>query len=143
MSEKSVPGVTFFDLEGQFFSDQRGWVANPFRAANHPGVDVHNFHCASLEPGAVRGNHYHPEAIEWLFLFEGDFLLCFESTNESGDRRSGEIKVQGPLFVEIAPPAGHAIKNISQHRVFILACNSAPEGKIETKPCQLLESGVH
>ncbi len=41
------------------WKDVRGWVLNPLPLAGREGRTLGNLHVASMQPGAVRGNHTH------------------------------------------------------------------------------------
>ena len=47
------------------WKDARGWVLNPLALAGLEGKPLGNLHVASMQPGAVRGNHVHGLAAEW------------------------------------------------------------------------------
>jgi dTDP-4-dehydrorhamnose 3,5-epimerase-like enzyme len=42
--------------------DKRGFVVKPFEGGKPD--DIYNTHLVSLNPGAVRGNHFHPTQTE-------------------------------------------------------------------------------
>lgn len=120
-------------LSSETFSDFRGWVINPFRAAQICGFEPSNFHVASMKPGAVRGNHFHPETTEWLFIFNGKVKLTW-STLKHSELPSTHISliVDEPRLFVISPNTYHAIENISDEIVFLIAFNNAEEFHTET-----------
>ena len=108
------------DLEKRIFIDERGWVVNPIEVSSIASDTMGNLHAASIQPNAIRGNHSHPDCREWLFVFDGPALV-------SGKFKSGEytetfqVEKDQPALFEIPPGAEHAIKNISDHIIYILS----------------------
>lgn len=66
-----------------------------------------------LKPGGVRGNHYHHEKEEWLYLIEGELELTVEDP-ESGERARCSL-LPGDLVI-IQAGIAHALlpKQIGQ-----------------------------
>ncbi len=108
------------DLESMIFEDERGWVINPFEAASIPYDKVGNLHAVSMHPGMIRGNHSHPDAREWLVVFDGPALVIVR-TNNNGQIDTLRSEEGKPAMIEIPPGAEHAIKNISDKDIFLLS----------------------
>jgi UDP-2-acetamido-2,6-beta-L-arabino-hexul-4-ose reductase len=115
MTDKIRPA----DLKNFFFTDDRGWVVRPIEAAGFAGKTPGAFHMASLKPGAVRGNHCHPGAAEWVLFIGGPAKLVLK--HPANDTVS-EITVEGkePALFEIPAGFGHAIRNISPGDIYLL-----------------------
>jgi oxalate decarboxylase/phosphoglucose isomerase-like protein (cupin superfamily) len=101
------------------WKDPRGWVLNPLPLAGLEGKTLGNLHVASMQPGAVRGNHAHGSAAEWL-LFCGGPASLFAGT--AGDPDVEEIVVSGgePELFEIPAGLPHAIVNRSDGEIFLV-----------------------
>jgi uncharacterized RmlC-like cupin family protein len=111
------------------WKDARGWVLNPLPLAGLEGKPLENLHVASMQPGAVRGNHAHGSAAEWLLFCGGPASLI------AGPE---EIPVSGPEPELFEIPAGvpHAIVNRSDREIFLVVFYA--EKDLETTPAKLV-----
>jgi nitroimidazol reductase NimA-like FMN-containing flavoprotein (pyridoxamine 5'-phosphate oxidase superfamily)/uncharacterized cupin superfamily protein len=96
------------------WTDARGWVLNPLPLAGLEGRPLGNLHVASLQPGAVRGNHAHASAAEWLLFCGGPASLTTGTE---------EILVGGgePELFEIPAGLPHAIVNRSAGDLLVVS----------------------
>ncbi len=118
-------------------SDPRGQVFEPLtgdmaRAARWP-----NFHVATMEPGAVRGNHRHPHGTELIVLFGSDgWLVC-----EDGEaHRKVAFDRDSVMAVLIPPGVAHAIQNTGD-RLLVLLCfqsRAYDSRDPDREPCSLI-----
>ena len=101
------------------WKDARGWVLNPLTLAGLEGKTLGNLHVASMQPGAVRGNHAHGSAVEWLLFCGGPAALLAGTAGDSG---AEEIIINGgePELFEIPAGLPHAIVNRSDREIFLL-----------------------
>jgi len=97
-------------IEIRLLRDDRGWVAWPVAEIDLQHLGLSRFHVPCLKPGAVRGNHYHQNSIEFAFILSGPCRALFED-NETGEQQ--EVMVEGiaPVLFKIAPRVTHAFKN--------------------------------
>ena len=111
------------------WSDARGWVLNPLDLAGLEGKLLGNLHVASMQPGAVRGNHAHGSAAEWLLFCGGPAALI------AGEE---EIPVSGagPELFEIPAGLPHAIVNRSDREIFLVVFYE--EEDLQTTPAKVL-----
>jgi oxalate decarboxylase/phosphoglucose isomerase-like protein (cupin superfamily) len=95
------------------WKDARGWVLNPLPLAGLEGKTLGNLHVASMQPGAVRGNHAHAGAAEWLLFCGGPAALITGAE---------EILVGGgePELFEIPAGLPHAIVNRADREIFLV-----------------------
>ena len=110
--------MNLHDITESIHSDERGWVANPFEGFRKFDMKKGHLHTGSIEPGAVRGNHFHPEAHELIFTFGGDCLWYWE---EDGVINKSVIAAERAVVVEIPPKIAHAVRNISENTVYFLS----------------------
>jgi dTDP-4-dehydrorhamnose 3,5-epimerase-like enzyme len=98
--------------------DERGWVVNPL-VSPFPERPVGQVHVASLEPGAVRGNHYHPGSSEYVFVWGGSAEVVWEE----GDGTFSKEAFEGghPVVLEIPPGVPHAVVNTGGETVYLIA----------------------
>jgi len=122
--------------------EPRGWSFAPLRdpeLIRQIDIDWTSFHTVSMEPGTIRGNHFHPHVTEWLFFCGGPILLAWQ------DQDSPNIKnifiEDNHTFIIIPPRIKHAIKNMGNHILYLLAFRSpAPSsGDPEVLPALIIE----
>ena len=115
--------------------DKRGWGLAPLEAAGLPsGASAGNLHAVSLKPGAARGNHLHPDSTEWFLLCGGPAEIAWKG----GHAHARQEIVQPddiPALFEVPPGIAHAIRNLSQQDIIVLAFNDSPAP--ETLPCEV------
>jgi uncharacterized RmlC-like cupin family protein len=111
------------------WKDARGWVLNPLPLTGLEGKPLGNLHVASMQPGAVRGNHAHASAAEWLLFCGGPASLI------AGPE---EIHVVGgePELFEIPAGLPHAIVNRSDREIFLVVFYE--EKELQTTPAKVL-----
>jgi dTDP-4-dehydrorhamnose 3,5-epimerase-like enzyme len=99
--------------------DERGWVMNPLELAGLTGKPLAALHVASMRPGAVRGNHVHGNAVEWV-VFCGGPVRIF--AGEPGSPGYEEIVVFGVEAELFGIPAGkaHAFRNDSESEIYLV-----------------------
>ena len=117
------------DIGEKAWTDARGWVLNPLPLAGLEGATLGNLHVASMKPGAVRGNHAHGTAEEWLLFCGGPASLIAGAEG---------ILVGGGEPELFAIPAGlpHAIVNRSDKEIFLVVFYS--EKELQTAPAKVL-----
>jgi len=101
------------------WKDARGWVLNPLPLAGLESKPLGNLHVVSMQPGAVRGNHAHGSAAEWLLFCGGPAVLL---GGMSGDPGAEEMIINGgePELFEIPAGLPHAIVNRSDREIFLV-----------------------
>lgn len=126
--------VTSISLDKETYSDERGWVINPLRAADLIGVVPYNFHVASMQPGTSRGNHKHKHSTEWLLIFNGKCRFSWLPIDNDNSKELAEsIVITEPTMLIIAPGTPHLIENISEKTVFLFAFNDSVENETITE----------
>lgn len=111
-------------------TDERGWVVDPIVTPSGGGPLGHA-HLASLEPGAIRGNHVHSGAAEFVLVWGGKVEIAWE---EDG-RVAREVVGDDPLVVfEIPAGVAHAVTNVGDTTAYLIAYyfGSPEEGWPET-----------
>jgi oxalate decarboxylase/phosphoglucose isomerase-like protein (cupin superfamily) len=117
------------EIGDKAWKDARGWVLNPLPLAGLEGKTLGNLHVASMQPGAVRGNHAHGSAAEWLLFCGGPAALITEAE---------EILVGGgrPELFEIPAGLPHAIVNRSDREIFLIVFYE--EKELDTQPAKIV-----
>jgi dTDP-4-dehydrorhamnose 3,5-epimerase-like enzyme len=108
------------DMIENAYHDKRGWVTNPLEVSGVSSKTLSNLHIASVQPGCIRGNHYHIHATEWLLIFGGAANFYWRSS-EVGTIHEEEIKGSAPVLFEIPPGIEHAVLNRSEKEIFLMA----------------------
>jgi|GEM_PF-547023 len=99
--------------------DDRGWVAWPFADTVIEQTQLRRVHLPCLKPGAVRGNHYHLNNIEFAFVLSGPCRALFED-NETGEKQEFLMPGDTPVLFKISPNVTHAFKNESNSNILLL-----------------------
>ncbi len=99
-------------------SDERGWVANPI-VEGPGGAPLGHVHIASLAPGAVRGNHVHPDAAEYVLVWGGEAEVTWEHAD--GGLASEKVTGEELVVFEIPPGIAHAVTNTGSAEVYLIA----------------------
>ena len=115
-----MPIIKRIDIIENAYNDERGWVTNPLEVTGISGNTLSSLHIASMQPGCIRGNHYHTHATEWLLIFGGAASFYWRS-REDDTIHEEEIKGKAPLLFEIPPGVEHAILNRSENEIFLMA----------------------
>jgi UDP-2-acetamido-2,6-beta-L-arabino-hexul-4-ose reductase len=104
-------------------TDERGWFVEMIKRNNIP-KDIKQVSVASIEPGCVRGNHYHLNKMEWFTIIGGSAKFCVVDikTNKKSCFNFSE-KDHGVLTV--LPGMAHAIKNIGKKIVYFIEVDSS------------------
>ncbi len=90
-------------------TDKRGFFAKLTDPS--PMKSVSNVHLVSLEPGAVRGNHYHENQTEYIWVIGG--RVRFNAVDdETGETMDTVLEGAGAPLITIPPRISHAFKNI-------------------------------
>jgi len=118
-------------------ADERGWVVDPM-VPPFPNAPLGQAHIASLEPGAVRGNHVHPSSAEYVFVWGGTSEVTWRS--EDGELKRETVGPGKMVVFEIPPGIPHTVVNVGSGTVYLLAYYlGAAEGKWpETERVELI-----
>lgn len=99
---------------------ERGWVLFPFEDGQILSGNVKNVHLVSIEPSEIRGNHYHMNKTEFLYIFGGRVLIAVLDLNLDEKILYEEIDCSKfPVLLEASPKVAHAIKNIGESLVYL------------------------
>ncbi len=85
----------------------------------------------TAKPGAVRGNHYHKEKIEWLGVISGRARFVFMD-NKTKQLRRIDVSGSRPVFFNIPNNVAHAIINTGKQDIAILEFSNRAYNKKNT-----------
>ena len=128
--------MRIINIEDKIWADDRGWGMRPFELAGLSENQAFNLHTASITPNSIRGNHYHPDATEWLLVFGGDFEIAWQTQNAPAPQTQ-QFPSDKPILLEFSPNTANKIKKICKHNIYILAFNS--KAKPETIRREILK----
>ncbi len=130
-----MPKIRRVPMGEKAWKDARGWVLDPLPLAALEGMPLGNLHVASLQPGAIRGNHFHDNAAEWV-LFCGGPAALLAGTGEHAGREEILISGEEPELFEIPAGLPHAIENRSDREIFLVVFYG--EMDLHTQPSKIL-----
>jgi oxalate decarboxylase/phosphoglucose isomerase-like protein (cupin superfamily) len=118
------PEPRFIDVTPTVYADERGWAAFPWDHLPQPAaLDAASLHVVVTEPGRLRGNHLHPAAGEWLYVFSGEAELAWPDIG--GERRSRRLSGHQTL-VYIPPGLPHALLALGDAPLWLVAGRDLP-----------------
>lgn len=101
--------------------DPRGWFQK-ILMRHHLGAEAEfgEIYVTSAVPGEARGNHFHRRTNEWFCLLEGRARLALMDP-DSGEREDIVLDAEEPEVVEIPAGVAHAVQNIGEGLMLLLA----------------------
>lgn len=109
--------------ELKIHSEKRGWFGEMIRM-NGIKKTIKQVSVASIEPGHIRGNHYHLNKIEWFFIINGKAKFCLKNP-KTQERICFRISSKNPRVITVFPKIAHAIKNIDQKTIYFVEADSS------------------
>lgn len=122
-------------LRDDVWSDERGWGVNPLEAAGFLREPLGDYHVVSIKPGAVRGNHSHSNATEWMLVFGGLAKVVWRSA-ETRSIHETTTAATGPELFEVPPGVEHAVLNCSEQDIYLVSFSNSNDR--ETERCSAL-----
>lgn len=105
----------------RLIKDDRGWFLKVITGTeedipNHTG----EVYLTMGKPGQVKGGHYHPEAVEWFTVIEGEAILRLMDI-ETKERLEIKMSLSKAITVFVANNIAHDFKNIGDSDFIVLA----------------------
>ena len=91
--------------------------------ANELEKPVKQIHITSINPGYIRGNHYHSKRMEWFFIVAGKAELSLQDIKTKAKTRL-KIFSKKPRVITIFPKIAQAVKNIGKETVYLVSAQS-------------------
>jgi len=107
-------------------SGNRGWVILPIDDDDLLNGKIKNIHLASIKPGNIRGNHYHKNKTEYIFMFSGSVEVVIKDTVKNQIEKYDSIECDTPYLLIAKPKVAHAIKNIGKNDVYLFCFGTKP-----------------
>lgn len=110
-----------FVIQRKLIVDERGWFLKAItgteeRIPDHTG----EVYLTMGKPGQAKGGHYHPEAIEWFTIIEGNAILKLEDII-THEKREIEMSLEKAVTVFIPNNVAHIVVNNSDKDFILLA----------------------
>ena len=107
-------------------NDDRGWLLKIIMREQMAGdAPFGEFYVTSIEPGAVRGQHYHNHCTEWFCVLTGQAKLVLVDL-ATGERQVIAMGDDSMLRVKIPPMIAHGIQNVGKELLYLLVYADQP-----------------
>lgn len=105
----------------RLISDDRGWFLKVITGTEED-IPSHTgeVYLTMGKPGQAKGGHYHPEALEWFTVIEGEAILRLEDM-DTHERRNIEMSLDKAISVFIPNNVAHVVVNNSDKDFILLA----------------------
>jgi len=112
------------------FSDERGDFFEFLRREHVDLSDFGQIYMTTAYPGKVKGNHYHRRKVEWFCVIRGEGKLVLKDKN-TGEQKIINMNEGSKIVVKIPANILHAIKNVGQDTLYLLAYISEPYNEVD------------
>lgn len=119
------------------FEDERGQISNILS-----GVEIRHIAIITSKKGSIRGNHFHPDQEQYIYVLEGEMDSWSRPVNSSdGNIRQQRVNVGDLLYC--APNIAHAYYALTD--CTFLNIDSGTRGNMgqDTVSYQLMKRGEH
>ena len=105
----------------RLISDDRGWFLKAITGTEED-IPSHTgeVYLTMGKPGQAKGGHYHPEALEWFTVIQGEAILKLEDI-ETHDRLDIPMSLDKAISVFIPNNVAHTVVNNSDKDFILLA----------------------
>ncbi len=99
--------------------DERGWLVEMVKE-NEIKTRIKQVYVATIEPGKIRGNHYHLKRREWFFIAKGEVKIFLEDI-KTKKRKVLKVSSKTPKLITIFPKIAHAVKNTGKETAILVS----------------------
>ena len=105
----------------RLISDDRGWFLKVITGTEED-IPSHTgeVYLTMGKPGQAKGGHYHPEALEWFTVIQGEAILKLEDI-ETHERLDIPMSLDKAISVFIPNNVAHTVVNNSDKDFILLA----------------------
>ena len=105
----------------RLISDERGWFLKAITGTEE-GIPQHTgeVYLTMGKPGQAKGGHYHPNAVEWFTIIEGNAILRLEDV-VTHKRKDIEMSLEKAITVFVPNNVAHVVINNSDRDFILLA----------------------
>lgn len=112
--------------------DDRGWFLKAITGTEENIPDhTGEVYLTMGKPGQTKGGHYHPKAVEWFTVIEGEAILRLEDIN-SKERIEIPMSLKDAKSVYVPNNIAHDFKNIGDTDFIVLAYTDRLYDPIDT-----------
>ena len=115
----------------EFNQDDRGWFITPITNDDIKNHIISDVHIVSMKPGAIRGNHYHVNKTENIFII-GSTCRVLVIDNNTKEKEEKIVENSDKMLFVIPSDVTHAIENIG-NEVSYLFCFSYVKDGLESR----------
>ncbi len=108
--------------ELKLHADERGWLAEMLKRTELK-EDIKQVYVATINPGHIRGNHYHLKRKEWFFLVGGKAKIYLQNV-KTKEKTCLNISPGKPNVITIFPGIAHAVKNTGKEMIYLVSAQS-------------------
>ena len=111
--------------ELDYFEDDRGWLLKILKEEDMGKSGFGEIYLTVAHPGITKANHYHKNTSEWFCVIQGVAKLVLQ---DMASQERKEIIMGAEKFITVKIPSGiaHAVKNIGQDRMYLIAVADQP-----------------
>lgn len=108
-------------IQRKLIADDRGWFLKAI-TGTEKDIPSHTgeVYLTMGKPGQAKGGHYHPEALEWFTIIEGNAVLKLEDI-ETHERLDIPMSLDKAITVFIPNNVAHIVVNNSDKGFILLA----------------------
>jgi dTDP-4-dehydrorhamnose 3,5-epimerase-like enzyme len=108
-------------IKRKLIADERGWFHKAITGTEE-NIPTHTgeVYLTMGKPGQAKGGHYHPEAVEWFTLIEGEAILKLEDVN-THQKKEIPMSLEKAETVFIPNGVAHIVVNQSEDNFILLA----------------------
>lgn len=108
-------------IKRKLIADERGWFLKAITGTEE-NIPSHTgeVYLTMGKPGQAKGGHYHPEAVEWFTLIEGEAILKLEDVN-THQKKEIPMSLEKAETVFIPNGVAHIVVNQSEDNFILLA----------------------
>lgn len=104
--------------------DARGMLVEMLRADKlSAGLEIKQIYVASINPGNVRGNHYHLKRVEWFYVIGAGAMIYLKDI-DTGITKTVNLPPNKLRRVTIYPKTAHALINAGEETIYLVSAQN-------------------
>ena len=108
-------------IDRRLIRDDRGWFLKAITGMEE-NIPSHTgeVYLTMGKPGEIKGGHYHPEAMEWFTVIEGNAVLRLEDI-VTRERMEIPLNLESAKTIYVPNNVAHDFKNVGDTNFIVLA----------------------
>lgn len=108
-------------IDRRLIRDDRGWFLKAITGMEE-NIPSHTgeVYLTMGKPGEIKGGHYHPEAVEWFTVIEGNAVLRLEDI-VTRERMEIPLNLESAKTIYVPNNVAHDFKNVGDTNLIVLA----------------------